>query len=303
MLNVIGIMLGFTVVGLLLRRFGLVRPERAATLNRLALSVTLPAGIFRSLHAFPMDRSALGPPLVSDLVSFLFIGVGWGVARLLKLSRGHTVVFILSIVFSNTAFMGFPFIAAVYGQTGLPHAVLVDQLGMEPLVFTLGSAMAIGATAGRVVPWRQELLALLRFPPLLTLAAAITWRLVGLPHVPPLVDSALGLLSNATVPIVMISLGLVVRLGAMGRGWKLALGVASLRLVLAPLTAWGLCHAFGLTPLQTAVTTVELGMPTMMFTLMLALRYGLDVELSAAFVTTTLIGSIATLPVWVHLLK
>ena len=166
----------------------------------------------------------------------------------------------------------------------------------------LESALAMSATAGREVPWRQELLALLRFPPLVALLAAILWRLAGLPHVPPMVDAALGLVSALTVPIVMISLGLVVRLGAMGRGWRLALLVAGLRLVVSPLLALGFCRAFGMAPLSTAVTTVELGMPTMMFTLMLAIRCGLDVDLSAAFVTTTLLGSLVTLPAWVHLL-
>jgi predicted permease len=33
-----------------------------------------------------------------------------------------------------------------------------------------------------------------------------------------------------------------------------------------------------------------------MFTLVLALRYGLDAELSAAFITATILASIATLP-------
>jgi hypothetical protein len=161
----------------------------------------------------------------------------------------------------------------------------------------------VSATAGRTIPWKQELLALLRFPPLLTLTAAITWRLVGLPHVPPFVDHVLAAVSAATVPIVMVSLGLVIRVGAMRRGWRLALAVGGLRLVVSPLLVWGLCRAFGLSHLQTAVTTIELGMPTMMFTLMLALRYELDVELSAALVTTTLLGSIATLPAWVSVLR
>ena len=49
-----------------------------------------------------------------------------------------------------------------------------------------------------------------------------------------------------------------------------------------PAIALGAAHALGLPPVGRAVTALESGMPTMMFTLVLVLRAGLDAELAAA---------------------
>jgi predicted permease len=149
----------------------------------------------------------------------------------------------------------------------------------------------------------QELTKLLRFPPLLALAAAVIWRLAGLPAVPHGIDLLLRGISLVTVPLVMISLGLVLHAGAIRRAWRTAGLVSLFRLVMAPTLGWVLSQRVGLTGLQATVTTVELGMPAMMFSLMLAIQNGLDAELSAAFVTATLVGSVVSLPVWVFLLR
>lgn len=303
LLPVIAIILGLTIVGALLRRLGILSPTRAMGLNRIALNVTLPASIFRTLHAFPIARSALVPPLLTALITLALCGVAFGLAKVARLPGSTTALFVLTVVFSNTAFMGFPVVQTVYGDAGLAQAVLIDQLGMEPLAFTLGAVIAANAVEGARIPWRQELTKLARFPPLVTLAVALAWRLLGGPHVPPLVDTALRWLGAATVPIVMVALGLVLRFRALQRTWRLALVIAGLRLVVAPFLGWGASSFAGLAPLQIAVTTVELGMPAMMFTFMLALRYELDAELSAGFITATLLGSAVSLPIWVAVLR
>jgi predicted permease len=302
MLPVIAALVGFTVAGVILRQLGVLRSDAAHRLNRVALSVTLPAGIFRSLHTFGIAPSALRLPLITIVVSLLLCGLASALSRALSLSRDARAVFILAVVFANTAFMGFPFVSAVYGDEGLVQAVLVDQLGMEPLAFTLGAALAASAAPGTRISWWSELAALARFPPLIALVAGIAWHLVGLPAVPGPVSEALRWISMATVPLVMISLGLVLRVRALRTAWRQAALVVLLRLVVAPVLGWAFSELLFLHPLQTAVTTVELGMPAMMFGLMLALRYGLDAELSAAFITATLVFSFVTLPAWVALL-
>ncbi len=302
LLQVIAIILGLTVLGALLRRLGLLSPARAMGLNQIALNVTLPASIFRTLHAFPIARSALLPPLLTGIITVVLCAGAFGLARAARLPRATAAVFVLTIVFSNTAFMGFPVVQAAYGDAGLAQAVLLDQLGMEPLAFTLGAVIAAGAVEGARIPWRQELGKLARFPPLITLGVALLWRLLGGPHVPPVIDTALRWTGAATVPLVMVALGLVLRFRALWPSRRLASWIVVLRLGLAPLLGCCASRLAGLTPLQTAVTTVELGMPAMMFTFMLALRYELDAELSAGLITATLLGSAVSIPLWVTFL-
>jgi predicted permease len=302
LLQVITLILGLTLLGAALRLMGLLSPTRAMGLNRIALNVTLPASIFRTLHAFPIVRSALVPPLLTAIITIFLCGVAFGLARMARFPRAMAAVFVLTVVFSNTAFMGFPVVQTLYGDAGLAQAVLLDQLGMEPLAFTLGAVIAANAVEGARIPWKQELAKLARFPPLVTLAAALLWRLLGGPHVPPWPDTLLRWVGAATVPLVMVSLGLVLRLQALRQAWRPAVLIVFLRLIVAPSLGWGASRLAGLTHLQVAITTLELGMPAMMFTFMLALRYQLDAELSAGFITATLLGSAISLPLWAALL-
>jgi predicted permease len=129
-------------------------------------------------------------------------------------------------------------------------------------------------------------------------SAGLAWSALHLPEWPAWLEDVLRFVSRATVPIVMISLGLVVRLGSLRGALRPAVLVLLLRLVAAPLLALGTARITGLSALPTKVLTLEFGMPTMMFTLVLALRYGLDAELAAAFISVTLAGALVTLPAW-----
>ena len=105
-----------------------------------------------------------------------------------------------------------------------------------------------------------------------------------------------------TVPLVMVAFGLVLRLGALTHVRKEAFFVGLLRLVVAPLLALVASRLVGLEDWRTSVVTLQAATPTMMFTLVLATRYGLDVERSAGFITATMVASAVTLPLWAAIL-
>jgi predicted permease len=302
-MSIVGVMalMGvFTLVGVFLRTMGWVKPTVSAKLNAIALNVTLPAGIFLALHRFTISRHSLLAPGIYALLSLAWWGLAAIVGRKLRLSPSRQAVFILTAVFTNTAFIGYPVTEAVLGEAGKARAVLIDQIAGEPLAFTLGAFIAArGAHESLRVPWHEELRRLLLFPPLLALAFAVIWQLVGWPPVPSPVGTVLSVLSTSTVPIVMVALGLIVRAGSLRESVRQATVLSVLRLFIAPLSAWAVTRALKLPAEEITVTTLEAGMPSMMFTLILTLRYGLDAEFCAALITATLLGSLIALPAWV----
>ena len=144
---------------------------------------------------------------------------------------------------------------------------------------------------------------MLRFVPLWAVAAGLLWSVLGLPAFPPVLASGLEALSAATVPLVMVAMGLVLRLGRLREVWRQALVVSLLRLVATPLLALWAARLCGLAPLPGKVLVVESAMPTMLFTLVLAARAGLDTELAAALVAATMLLSPLTLACWVAWLE
>ena len=171
---VLAVMGLFLALGSWLRRSGRLSPAAAPRLNGLALNVTVPSGVVLALHRFPLSGPVLLPSAVMAISTLLVWGLGVVTARLMGLGARDRPLLAAAAAFGNTAFIGFPVVRALYGTSGLAEAVLVDQIGSEPLAFTLGAVMA--ASAGGVVPWRRELAGLLRFPPRWALAFGLILR-------------------------------------------------------------------------------------------------------------------------------
>lgn len=299
-LKILLVMAALTLVGVALRRkFTAVH---ATKLNNLALHVTLPAAIFLSVHQFNIGSEALLAPGLFFALTLVVWMLSEGVGRALHLDAKARATFVLSAVFGNIIYIGYPMAMALHGHEGLAQAVLVDQIGLEPLAFTLGPLVAARGGAPGTFSWRTQLLGLLRFPPLVAFAAGLVWNQAGLAPLPELGLTVLRFLGLATVPLVMVAFGLILRMGALTHVFKEAFFVSLLRLVVAPALAMALSFAVGLESWRASVVTLQMATPTMMFTLVLATRYGLDVERSAGFITATMIASAFTLPVWAALL-
>lgn len=299
-LQILVVMAALTLVGVGLRRW--LTGAHAARLNDVALKVTLPAAIFLSVHRLRLDAAVLVAPALFFVTTLLVWLIAEAVARQLALDAKAHATFVLSAVFGNIIYIGYPMAAALHGEAGLAQAILVDQVGLEPLAFTLGPLLAARGGAPGTFSWRAQLAGLLRFPPLVAFAAGLMWNVGGLPPWPPAGQWLLRAAGLATVPLVMLAFGLVLRFGALRQVMKEAVGVGLLRLVVAPGLALVASRLVGLEDWRTSVVTLQAATPTMMFTLVLATRFGLDVERSAGFITATMLASAITLPVWAALL-
>lgn len=293
-------MAALTFVGVALRRK--LSAVHATKLNELALRVTLPAAIFLAVHQFDLRSEALVAPALFFVLTVVVWGLAEAAGRALRLEAKARATFVLSAVFGNIIYIGYPVAMALHGQEGLSQAVLVDQVGLQPLAFTLGPIVAARGGATGSFSWRAQLLGLVKFPPLVAFAAGLLWNQSGLGVLPEAGLAALRLLGVATVPLVMVAFGLLLRWGALQNVWKEAFAVGLVRLAIAPALVLALASAVGLEGWRTSVVTLQMATPTMMFTLVLATRFGLDVERSAGFITATMIASALTLPVWAAVL-
>jgi predicted permease len=297
MLSSVGAILTFAAIvgiGVMLRSVGLARATDAHALNTVIIYVGLPAMIFRAMH-----RAVLGPEIgrvvfVAWLVFGVALGAAWALSRLMGVERPLEGGMLLAASFGNTGFIGYPVTGALIGASAVPLAVFSDVFGTVIALVLIGLPIAARcgtAEAARRHPIRE----LLAFPALIAAVVGLATRWIP---VPDLVNSGLDLLANMVAPLIMISVGLSLRPAAILDYGRSIAGVAAVRLVLAPLVALGvvgLALADGGDAARVAV--LQAGMPSMMITLVVGERYGLDTDFiaSAIFVTTVL--SAFTLPV------
>ena len=290
------IILGFVAivaVGWTLKRFGLLKAEDARPINNVIIYAGLPAMIFQAVHPAELDSGLALVAGVSWAVFIVVASLSWSIARFLGLPRVVAGGFILAASLGNTGYIGYPVSLAMLGQEGLVRAIFFDVFGTVGALLFVGLFIAqrMGASEGPGVnPIREAL----TFPAVIALVAALALRSVAIPEV---VSNGLDALASLVVPMIMISVGLSLRPGGMRKHAVPLAIVAGARLALAPLLALAVGGVAFSDPELVRLVVLQAGMPSMMLTLVVGARFGLDTDFIASAILVTTIASIAAIPV------
>lgn len=286
------------VLGYICRRTGFLKPDDTQTLNKIALYIAIPSLIF--LAMYQADLSEINTLGTISLVCITVAFICGLIAYLFTLSQGYSSKTRWSIVTTsamcNAGFLGYPVVLGVYGGAGLIRAVFYD-IG-NTIIFVVFGLLFVFMYGGNFQSIIQRSIL---FPPMLAVILGILVNLSGL-SLGFVVSNVLEYLSGAAIPLIMLSLGLSLEFSKVKEYWGAASFVSAIRLLVAPLIALFIIFILGWGGLDRAVTVVEAGMPSAMLSLVLAITYDLDVNLSAAciFLSTTL--SMISIPVIILIL-
>jgi len=272
-------------IGALLRVTGILGPADARPLNAVIIYVGLPAFVFRAVHGAPLGPSMWRLILIAWVVFALSLALALLAEKLLRLPRERAGGFLLASTLGNTGYLGYPLTAALLGAAAVPEAVFSDVFGTVFALVLVG--LPIAARFGNHAEGAPNAIKeLLTFPAVLALSAALLLRPVVLPGA---VSHGLELLASIVAPLIMLSVGLSLRPRAIAHGAVALSVLVAIKLVAAPLLALGFGSLL-LTGQPLRVGVLEASMPSMMLTLVVGERYGLDTDFiaSAIFVTTVL---------------
>lgn len=285
-------------MGLLLRTLGLVRLEAAQDLNQIVFAVTLPPLIFQALHRATLSWHLLLMPAIAWAAIAGAIGLGFLVSRLLRLPRTKTGAFLLALSFSNTTYLGYPYIKGFYGTHHLTLAIFFDLMGATIAANTIGPVIA-GLSAGKAIEPLAVLKRLMRFPPIYALILGLAMHGILLPG---WLETILDRLANLTSPLIMLSIGLTLKLDQLGQDLRLVMVAVVGRLLVLPLLLWGALRLFRVPLDYEQAAVMQAAMPTMFYTLALALLFRLEVSLAVNTIMISTLLSFLTLPLWHWLL-
>lgn len=290
----IGKMLALAGVGIALRAAKLVRREHAKVLNAVVIYAALPALVFGVARQTALSWDLLKVAAIAWVVGGAGFLVAWGLSRLLRLPKRTAAAFMLVTALGNTGYIGYPVTLMLLGNGAMPRAVFYDVFGTVAMLFTIGVMIAgrMGRREGPVSVVGE----LVKAPALVALLLGLASRLLPLPeNVSAVVMDWLGIVANMTVPLVMISLGLT--LSAAGfKGRLAAIGVSgAVKLLLLPAVAIAAAMLLGESS-GLRLVMLQAGMPTMMLTLIVGERFGLDTDFIASAILATTVACIATVP-------
>jgi len=289
------LILAMLVLGYAFQRLRVLPDNAAQTLNLVVLYVCLPAAVLRYAPRLQLEPALIGVAAVPWLLLAATIVLVHALARWMEFRDDERAVLLLTVALGNTSFLGYPLTRALIGEHALPYAVIYDQFGAFLILSTFGLwVLARYGGDARPTP-RGMLLRVLKFPPLWALVVGFT----AMPAEPPhWIAGALQRLSDALLPLAMLTIGLSVKLALPRDELKpLATGLA-LKLAVMPALALLLVPLLGLHGDMARTTVFESAMPSMVTAGALAISHNLAPRLAAAMVGYGLLLSLLTLPLW-----
>ena len=271
-------------------------------LNHFVIYISLPALALYYIPKIEISSKLLFPigiAWLGFLLSFLFF---YSLGKWLGWSKKLIGCLIITGGLSNTSFVGFPVIEALYGQEGLQTAIIVDQPGSFVVLATLGIIVASVFSNGEVDS-KAIIKKILFFPPFIAFVIACLLNVLKLDF-PDMLQTVFQKVGGTVSTIALVSVGLQLKIDKKSQHWNfLALGLF-FKLMLTPLFFLVL-YKFILNGqgVIVDVSIMEAAMAPMITGAILASTYGLKPKLSSMMIGIGIPLSFLTLAFWYWLLS
>ena len=287
-------------LGYLCARLKLVGPEFNKGLSKLVINVFLAGMILSSVINKKLEMTggdvAFGL-LMLTLSMLICVGIGWLSPTLLRIKDGDKGMYRMLSAFMNNGCVGFPLVAAVYGENAVFFASL-SNIPFNLLLYTAGVMLLQKGDKNT----KFSIKSVINVPIVATLIAVVIFAF-EIP-MPKLVDDVADTLSAATVPLSMMCVGL--SLGSVSLKEALLqprlYGISLVRLLSCPLAVWLVLRIFITNPVILGTIVLLSACPSAIICTILGIQYGRDgVESSEAIFISTMLSMI-TIPLLISVL-
>jgi len=262
------------------------------SISRVCLYVLPPCLAFSSISQAQMPMSELWRmALMAVLSVFAMVLVGGMTAGALRMKRDKRSALTISLAFSNCGNFGLSICLFAFGDAGLERA-LVYFITSSVLTYSLGVFLASrGGKAGTI---SASLRNAARMPILFAALLGLVFNFTGW-AVPAPIMKATELVGRASVPMMLLVLGMQLTRIRLGDDLPhIAVGTV-LRLVGAPVVALLFAGLLRLTGVAWQVAIIQSAMPTAVTNIIISEEFGAAPEFASGMVLVTTLASVVTL--------
>ena len=285
-------------IGYVLKRIDFLSEKDINPLNKIVMNILLPCMIFSALFSSDLTLiPKLGILPVVILISSFFTGaISFFILKRLGYDDKKLWSVLVTVMIANTAFMGYPVNLGIFGYDGFLRAIFCDIATM--CIFLILSFVLVIKFGGTV---KKAIRKIALFPPLWAIIFGLGLNILNIP-IGPVLDNDVHYLLDGAIPLIMISLGLSIDLSGLSRSKAMVGFTSVMKLLFFPLVAFVVASFLGLLNLEFTVSIVEAAMPSGMLSLVLAITYKLDYELTSDCILINTVISLITLPIIIMIL-
>ena len=263
------------------------------TLSQLFVYILSPALLVSSLYRTQLSTQSIAGLLGGfALISVILYCVATTLGKILKLKPDIQKSLIATTILPNTGNLGLSVNAFVYGETGLERAI-VYLIGAAILMFAITPALLRGGGLNAGVKLT------LKLPIFWAAIAGFALRLLAI-KVPENIYLTVNQLGMASISLGLLILGKQLAFTSPRIGFY-EIAASSLRLLLAPIVAYGVGRALQLEGLDLQVLILQSSMPVAVSSLIMVTEFGGNPALVARTVVVSTLLSFLTLPLVINL--
>ena len=293
-------LLAFFLLGIVIKKLGLISSEGSSCINKLVFRVFLPVNI--ALNIYESDISEIFDltlcifTAVTGIVTFIIIS-----AAINSREKDKTVapVMIQGIHKANYGLLAIPIAESFYGSNiGMAAALLII---VSPIMNTC-STIAFERARGGSANFGHLLKKIITNPMVLSSIIGILLNVSGIRFPELITDDIAGKLSAMATPLAMITIGADFNLKSLPK-WKSRLLIVVIgRLFIMPLILVPIAVALGIRNANLIAALLHCGGPTAVNSYSTAVAMGGDKELAGEIVAITSLLSIFTLFIFLSVL-
>lgn len=284
-------------IGYLCYKKGMITDEVSKKLSAIVVNIANPAMVLTGCMGEEKieGRELLITGVLIVIVYSVLLLLAFIIPSLLRIDKKSRGAYQAMTVFSNIGFMGFPVVAALYGNGALLYAALFT-IPYNILIYTYGvSAMSVNTGTGK----KKSTLSPGKILNVGVIACIITIVVYFFQiPVPAFIKTTTTHLSNLTAPLSMMVIGAslaTIDLKKLFMDGKLLL-FAAIKLLIIPIAGMMVIRQFLANEVICGVCMVMLATPVGSMTAMLAQQYDGDYEMASRGVALTTILSVVTMP-------
>lgn len=302
------VLFSIITLGYILAKKNIFTKEVSTALSFFVINFALPLEIFLRItrdftkqRLFSLFKESFFPVLIISLV----LVIGYLSAHLFKVKKAQQGAFTLCFASPSAAFIGMPIILGLYGDKGLPYALLV-------YVVTSLSTWTIGVmllnrdnelTNKVHTPFdlRRTIKALLS-PPIIAFLLACFMVCLSLP-LPFFFKSLFGYIGDTTSALAMLFIGTTIyQTGIKNLTFsKAVIGILVGRFLITPIIVIVLAHIFHISSMMGAVCLIQFSIPVSNTVAILAGEKQVDISFTDASLTYSLLAYLFIFPILIKL--
>lgn len=264
------------------------------------LKITLPLMVISSF-TISFDSSIknnLGKGFFYSIIAYIVLIIA---SYLLLIPvKGHKKTIIhFANVFTNTGYIGFPVLNAIYGPEGVVYGSIFNMFFVL-FVWTYGVLLFKGYMERDQL--KKELMATILNPSIIAVIIGISIMVIDI-KIPKLLNNSISLVGSISGPLSMIITGAILSRSSLKnslKDWKIYYGLL-VKMAIIPLILYLISHLVERTTVSNSVLIIA-SMPAAIMTSIFAENYNKEKDFATIIVLMSTLLSVITIPILVRVL-